>query len=485
MISKSEDNSRDFWRYLFTPESIALIGASNTPGSWGHGIMHHLLASPAKVYPVNPKATDILGVHAYNSLPSIPGPVDLAIIAVAAPQVPAVMLQCVAKAVKAALVISGGFAEVGAEGSKLESQVLATARSSGIRFVGPNSMGHLNSYARLSTLAWTKEVVPGGAALLSQSGNFGHRIIHSGMRAGFGFSKAVSTGNEADLHLEDYLEFLGDDGESRVIACYIEGLREARRFFELAKKITPRKPIVVIKSGGTQGSARAAATHTGALAGSDAIYTAAFRQAGVIRVEDDDELCDVVGALLTQPLPRDDRVGILTVGGGLGVVAAEAIEREGLKVASLSPGTIDKLDAQLPARWSRSNPVDTAGIPFAGIEKVYPLLWAMIEDENIDAILFQAPVGLGIRRLSRTFPEREVNAWQESEENNLSLIRQRVAGYGKPVLLVAPSVEFAADPEAAAILHREGIPIYQNPRQAARVLKHLSWYRRYLDRVNE
>jgi acyl-CoA synthetase (NDP forming) len=305
------------------------------------------------------------------------------------------------------------------------------------------------------------------------------------MRAGFGFSKVVSTGNEANLRLEDYLEFLGDDSESRVIACYIEGLREARRFFELAKKITPHKPIVVIKSGGTQGSARAAATHTGALAGSDAIYTAAFRQAGVIRVEDDDDLCDVVGALLTQPLPRDDQVGILTVGGGLGVVAAEAIEREGLKLATLSPVTLDKLDAQLPARWSRSNPVDTAGIPFSGIEKVYPLLWAMIEDENIDSILFQAPVGLGIRRLSRTFPEREVNAWQNSEEDNLALIRQRVAAYGKPVLLVTPSVEFAADPEAAAILHREGIPIYQNPRQAARVLKHLSWYRRYLDRIKK
>jgi acetyltransferase len=172
------------------------------------------------------------------------------------------------------------------------------------------------------------------------------------------------------------------------------------------------------------------------------------------------------------------------VGGGLGVVAAEAVEREGLKVGPLSQGTIDRLDAQLPARWSRGNPVDTAGIPFSGIEKVYPLLWAMIEDENIDTILFQVPVGLGIRRLSRTFPEQEVNTWQESEENNLSLLRQRVDEYGKPVLLVAPSVEFAADPEAAAILHREGIPIYQNPRQAARVLKHLSWYRRYLGRLN-
>lgn len=475
-------NKHDHWQYLFAPHSVALIGASNTPGSWGYGIMRHLLvAKKRRVYPVNPTASEVLGVPAYDSVLDIPGPVDLAVIAVSAPQVPLVMAQCGQKGVGAAVVISGGFAETGEQGEKLEAELVKVAREGGIRFIGPNSMGHLDTFSRLSTLAWTGQVTPGPVALISQSGNFGHRIMNNGMKSGFGFSKSVSTGNEADLRLEDYLEYLAQDEETRIITAYIEGLREGRRFFQLARETTTSKPIVAIKAGGTSESARAAQSHTGTLAGSDAVYAAAFKQAGVIRVEDDDELSDVVAALLHQPLPRGNRVGIVTVGGGLGVMAAEATEREGLEVAQLTPLTLKKLDALLPPRWSHGNPVDTAGVHMTENSVIFPSLWAVMADDNIDAILFQAAVGLSTRRLSRIFSSEEIKAFREKEENDLARLGQRVAEYSKPVLMVAPSVEFTADPEVASIFHREGIPIYHNPRRAARVLRHLAWYKRYLD----
>ncbi len=472
------------WKHLFAPDSVALIGASNTRGSWGYGIMRHLLTSAKrKIYPVNPTAKEILGIPAYDSVVNIPGVVDLAVIAVSAPKVPQVMQQCVQKGVKTALVVSGGFAETGEQGSKLESELIKIAREGGIRFIGPNTMGHADTSSKLCTLAWIGEITPGPVALISQSGNMGHRILQNGMSLGIGFSKFVSVGNEADLHLEDYLEYLAQDKKTKVITAYIEGLREGRRFLKLARETTINKPIVAIKAGRTKESARAIRSHTANLAGSDAVYEAAFKQAGVIRVEDDDELCDVVTALLYQPLPRTNQVGILTIGGGLGVVAAEASEREGLEVAKLTSSTIEKLNACLPPRWSHGNPVDMAGISLAENPTVFSALWALMEDENVDAILLQAPVGISTKRLSAAFNREEIRAFRESERDNLDILRQRVPKHGKPILMVKPAVEFASDPQVSSLLRRERLPVYSTPRRAARVLNHLAWYRRYLDAV--
>jgi acyl-CoA synthetase (NDP forming) len=444
--------------------------------------MRHLLAgAKRKIYPVNLTAPEVLGIKAYDSVVNILGSIDLAVIAISARQVPTVLGECVSKGVKAAVIISGGFAETGKQGGKLEADVVKVARQAGIRFVGPNSMGHADTSSRLSTLAWTKEIAPGPVALISQSGNMGHRIIHNGVGLGIGFSKCISTGNEADLHLEDYLEYLAQDENTAVITAYIEGLREGRRFFRLARETTLSKPVVVVKAGGTEKSAGAVRSHTAILAGSDEVYAAAFRQAGVIRADDDDELCDVVVALLNQPLPRGNRVGILTIGGGLGVVAAEACEREGLDIAQLAPSTVERLDACLPPRWSRGNPVDMAGISMAENSVTFPSLWALMEDENVDAVLLQAPVGASFKRLSSVFNRKEIRAFRKAEASNLSLLSQRVREQGKPVFLVKPAVEFATDPEVVLLFRREGIPVYSSPRRAARVLRHLAGYRRYLD----
>jgi acyl-CoA synthetase (NDP forming) len=472
------------WQHLFAPNSVAVIGASNTPGSWGYGIMQHLLA-PArrKIYPVNPNAPEVLGIKAYGSVLDIPDSIELAVIVVSASRVPTVMRECVQKGVKAAVIVSGGFAEIGEQGSQLEAEVVQIARQGGIRFIGPNTMGHANTSSQLHTMAWTWEAPPGPVALISQSGNYGHRIIHRGMISGIGFSKFVCTGNEADLHLEDYLEYLAQDENTKIITAYIEGLREGRRFFQLTKEITASKPVIVIKGGATKGSAKAAKSHTATLAGSDVIYEAAFRQAGVIRVEDDDELCDVVTALLYQPLPQGNRIGILTIGGGLGVMAAEACEKEGLEIAPLAPSTMEKLNACLPPRWSHANPVDMAGISMAENPVIFPSLWALMDDENVAAVLLQVPIGANTNRLSTMFDSEEIKAFRQAEESNLSLLKQRVQQQEKPVFMVKPAVEFATDPEVASLFSREAIPVYPSPRRAARVLNHLAWYRRYLDSV--
>jgi acetyltransferase len=399
MTSKETDH----WQYLFDPSSVAVIGATNIPGTWGFGVLRHLIdSSPAyrKVFAVNPTISDISGMTTYDSVVNIPGPVDLAVIAVPASQVPHVLLECVQKGVKTAVIISAGFNESDEQGQDLENELVGIARRGGIRIVGPNCMGHVDTSSHLCTLAWSEEIAAGPVGIISQSGNVGGQIIRTGATLGIGFSKFISTGNEADLHLEDYLEYLAQDPYTRIIVAYIEGLREGRRFFYLAKNITANKPVVVIKAGGTSGSAIAARSHTGALTSSDAVYNTAFRQSGVIRVHDDLELCDVLTALLNEPLPRDNRVGILTIGGGPGVIAAEDCEQEGLRLASLSPSTIEELNTYLPSRWSHGNPVDTVGMFSAQRSPLFSSLFALIKDENVDAILLLAPLVFSPERLS-------------------------------------------------------------------------------------
>jgi len=475
------DSNNSHWQNLFDPESVAVIGASNTSGTWGFNIFWRVLNSGnRRVYPVNPSASEVMGIKAFARIADIPEPVDLAVIVVKASQVPDTLQECIQKGVKAVEVISAGFVETGESGAELEAKIIGIARQGGIRFIGPNTMGHADFSSNFSTLAWTPELTPGPVALIAQSGNLGNRILLNGMNLGIGFSKFISSGNEADLHLEDYLEFLGQDENTGIITGYIEGLRDGRRFFELAKTITAQKPMVVIKSGGTAQAARAVRSHTGALAGSDEVYSAAFKQAGVIRVGDDDELCDVVIALLNQPLPRGNRVGILAIGGGLGVLAAEACEREGLVVASLTEGTLEKLDAILPPRWPRANPVDMVGMTAtADNSAILSAVLALLEDRNIDVVLLQAPLAFDAKFLINVFHfnAEQLKAFKERQEMNLSVLRQKMAECGKPVLVVMP----INDVDTNAYFLKRGFPAYPSPRRAARVVQQLAWYRSYLD----
>ncbi len=284
-------------------------------------------------------------MKAYGSVNEIPVPVDCAVMIIPFREIPAAMDDCAQKGIKAAVIISGGFAEVGEEGARIQRETVEIARRAGIRFVGPNCMGHFNAHADFYTTPFVPSVRKGPVALISQSGNSGASIVHSGWKVGLGFSKFVSAGNEADLHFEDYLEYLAEDDETKVILGYVEGFREGRRFFELAREVTRKKPIVIMKAARTESGARAARSHTAALAGSDLVIDAAFKQCGVIRVEEIGEMIDAALALLGQPLPRGKRVGVVSMGGGLGVVAADALRRQGFELPLPSPATMEKLNA--------------------------------------------------------------------------------------------------------------------------------------------
>lgn len=473
------------WQHLFSPTAVAVIGASNSKGSWGNNAIKGLLKSDnRRIYPVNPNSPEVLGIKAYPSVVEIPDTIDLAVIVVAEKLVPGVMRQCVTKGVKSAIIITAGFGEMGEEGRRLEREVADIARQGGIHFIGPNSMGHADTRTQLSTYGEYGEMPQGQVALLSQSGSTCLKIVRVLVENGIALSKYISTGNEADIIMEDYLEYLANDDDTKIIALYVEGLRDGRRFFNLAKKITPHKPIVAVKVGGTEESARAVMSHTGVLAGTDRVYDAAFRQSGVIRVEDDDELIDVVYALLNSPLPRGNRTGILSIGGGQGALAAEACEREGLAIAKLEPATITRLDGLLPARWPRRNPVDMAGPSAAEITVVSSLLLAMMEDENLDFIFVLAPMIMDRAFLfgRMGLGAEGVKAFRQNEEKNVLLIGEKVRAYEKPVAMMW-QWRGSSDPEVAALFRKGKFIVCANSRRAARVLRHLVWYRQYLDFV--
>jgi len=474
------------WDKLFSPASVAVIGASNTPGSWGFNAFKGLLAAGGRpIYAVNPNAGEVQGVKAFRSVAEIPGPVDLAVIVVAERLVPGVLRECVAKGVTAAIIITSGFGETGEPGQLLEAELVEIAREGSLRFIGPNSMGHASARSQIATSGWAGKASAGPVAVLSQSGSTCMKIVRNLAESGIVYSKYVSTGNEADLRMEDYLEYLAKDDDTKVIAAYIEGLRDGRRFFNLAREITRTKPVVIVKVGGTRESARAVMSHTGALAGTDAIYTAAFRQSGVIRVDDDDELCDAVYALLNSPLPRGNRVGILSLGGGPAALTAEACEKEGLVIGALSPATVKKLDAFLPARWSRRNPIDMAGPSAAEFAIVAELLWPLIEDDNIDIVILLAPIAMDKTMLvgRMGLKAEQVAAYQEKDRNNLKLVREKMEQHGKPVVLMWQWRGISDDAEMTALFRRERMLVYSNARPAARVMSRLAWYSRYLEHV--
>ena len=472
-----------FEKYLFNPRSIAVIGASKTPGTWGNNAIRGLLSDKSRrIYAVNPNATEILRVKAFPNVKDIPDTVDLAIIVVSEKLVPGILSDCVTKGVKGAVIITSGFGEMGKDGQKLEAELVRIAHKGGLRFIGPNSMGHADTGTGLSTFGQGGEMQKGPAAVLSQSGSTCLKLVRNLEATGIACSKYISTGNEADLRMEDYLEYLADDENTRVIAAYIEGLRDGRRFIKLAKKITIDKPIVVVKVGGTQESARAVMSHTGALAGADEIYTGAFKQSGVIRAEDDDELCDVVYALYNCPLPRGNRVGILSIGGGPGALTAEICEKEGLSIGKLSPATVKKLDELLSSRWPRRNPVDMAGPSAAEFSVVTEMLMPLIEDKNLDIVFVLAPIVLDKRMLvSRMgLNEKQVAEYQQKSEDNLKLLRENIEKHQKPVVFLWQFRGTSQNSETATLFSRQKMMVYSSSRQAARVMHLLERYGRYL-----
>ena len=378
---------------LFAPRSVAVIGATNRAGSVGQAVFANVFKHgyAGVVYPVNPKAPSVMSVKAFPSVLDIPDAVDLSIIIVPSALVPGVMEECGHKGIKAAIVITAGFKELGGAGVQQEHLVLTAARDNGIRLLGPNCLGIINTDPEVSLNGSFARLMPrpGNIALVSQSGAVGVAALEYAQGEEIGLSKFVSVGNKADLNENDFLAYLKDDPLTDVIMFYLEDLADPKRFFQLAREITGehgnKKPILAIKSGRTAAGARAASSHTGALAGSDEAYDALFAQCGVLRVESLEELFDYALAFSTQPLPKGNRMAIITNAGGLGIMTTDAAVRYGLEIAEFQAETVAKLKAGLPPAASIHNPVDVLG---DGREDRYRIaLDGVLGDANVDGVI--------------------------------------------------------------------------------------------------
>ncbi|HEY8478042.1 MAG TPA: acetate--CoA ligase family protein [Chloroflexota bacterium] len=370
---------------FFAPDAVAVVGAGRDPRNLGRAIVRNIVASgyPGPVYPINPHAAEIEQLRAYPSVLDVPGPVELAVVAVPAPVVPTVVEECGRKGVRGLIVISAGFREVGPEGLRREREIVRLAHQYGMRLLGPNCLGVIDTICPINASFAATMPARGAIAVLSQSGALMTAMLDWADLHGVGFSRMVSLGNKADLTEIDFMEAWQDDEASRVIVGYLEGVENGPRFIEVARALARRKPTLVMKSGTTEAGARAASSHTGTLAGSEAAYTAAFRQAGVIRARSVADLLDDATAFASQPLPEANRVAVVTNAGGPGIMATDAAERLGLRLAALDARTISALRQHLPPAASVYNPVDVLGD--AQAERYALALRYVLADPNVAA----------------------------------------------------------------------------------------------------
>ncbi len=348
---------------LFKPDSIALVGASKVPGKVGYSLLKNIKEGGyrGRIYPVNPTTPEILGMQVYPDIKSIPGTVDLAVFMIPPKAIIASFKDCAEKKVKFAVVISAGFKEVGVEGALLEKQLKEQADAYGIRVVGPNCLGIIDTKSRLNASFAADMPLSGDISILSQSGALLTAILDWALANDMGFSKFVSLGNKADLNEADFIEYLADDPDTKVILGYIEGVADGKAFLEKAYRASKKKPVILIKAGGTKVGARASSSHTGTLAGSDAAFDAAFKQTGVIRAHTIEELFDIGKLLESQPLPSDGGLAIVTNAGGPGIITADATERAGLRLARVSDDSVLALKKVLPPSAAFGNPFDIIG----------------------------------------------------------------------------------------------------------------------------
>ncbi len=346
---------------LLTIRSIAVVGASQDPNKVGYAITRNLLSFPGSLYPVNPKATEILGRTAYPSLAHIPENVDMAVVAIPAKGVLQIIKDAGEKKIPLVIIISSGFREAGEAGRQIEEQVLATARQYGIRIMGPNCLGLMLPHQGINTTFDPVSPKPGKIAFISQSGAIITTIVDWSLPEEIGLSAVISVGNQADLSFEDFVQFTGNDPDTKAIILYVEQIRYGRRFMETVSRITPKKPVVAIKAGASAVGQKAASSHTGSLAGSHAVYLAAFRQAGVIPVNSIREAFQTAELLASEGYPKGTRAVVITNAGGFGVLSSDYAEQNGIGMIEFSQELILELDAVLPPNWSRANPIDMVG----------------------------------------------------------------------------------------------------------------------------
>ncbi len=442
---------------IFKPRSIAVVGATETAGSVGRTLMTNLLSSPfgGTVYPVNPKRPAVLGVRAYKNIADLPEVPDLVVVVTPSKFVPGIIGEAADVGVRGAVVISAGFKEIGPEGVELERQVLAEARRGKMRLIGPNCLGVMNPLTGLNATFAKGIARPGNVAFISQSGALCTAILDWSFRENVGFSAFASTGSMLDVSWGDLVDYLGNDPRTKSILIYMESIGDARRFLSAAREVALNKPIIVIKPGRTEAAAKAAASHTGSLTGSDEVLEAAFRRVGVLRVSQVAELFYMAEVLAKQPLPKGNRMTVITNAGGPGVLATDALISTGGALTEVSDETMEKLNAFLPSAWSHANPIDVLGD--AGAERYAKTLELAAEDHNSDGML----VILTPQDMTEATPTADA-------------LKKYASIEGKPVL-----ASFMGGPEVEAgndILSKAGIPTFPYPDTAARMFTYMYRY---------
>ena len=460
---------------IFKPKSIAVLGASDTAGKWGYLMVERPLNTgfSGAIYPVNPNKKEILGLRSYRSVLDIPGQVDLAVMTAPAPTVPELMRECSQKGVKGAVLIPGGFAEAGSKGKALEDEVVRIARAGKIRFVGPNCMGIWSAAGNLN-LCFYQAPKPGTIAFVSQSGTFGGYLSEIANAKGYGLSKFINIGNQADITASEYLEYLANDDYTKVIVFYMEGFKDGKRFFELAKHVIKRKPIVIYKGGSTNAGARATLSHTASLAGSEEIFEGMCRQAGIIRVREAIHTFEMAEALVEQPSLRGRRVAIMG-SGGQGVVATDACASLGLEVPEFDKETAISLQKLLPPHAPPArNPIDFASGYRTAIDET-KIVEKLLRLDYIDGVITNVPVNpmfWGPKPTSadnnKSLPDAIKTVLQATK-----IFATLPRKYNKPII----TIRFRrTDDPTLDILKEAGIPVYDTPEQCARAMYALFKY---------
>lgn len=447
---------------FFHPKSLAILGASSKEGKVGRLFMERFIETGfQKLYPVNPREVEILGVKAYSSIADIPDPVDLALVLTPPASVIASVKECVAKGVRGIIITTAGFGEGGEGGKELEREMTRIARDGGARIVGPNCVGIYCPSSRLPfPMGPSKE--SGSVGIVSQSGSFADHLTLIATANGVRFSKAISCGNECDLSVLDFLEYLGEDSETKTIIAYLEGIKNGRRFYQLTREISKKKPIIAWKCGTTEAGARAAASHTGALAGSRPIWDGVLRQVGVISVNSLEEVCDCLYAFYFQLLPFGKKVAIITGPGGPAVGTTDACFDLGLEVSQFSENTKKELYKVIPpVGTSIGNPVDLSIAAAVAPNTYGDVIRILGRDENVDMLLV---IGIG----GRIFDDTIIEAMKESKKPLLVALIM-------PVELVLQDFK---------LLQTNNIPVYTDPRRAASALAKLANYAEFRRRYD-
>ncbi|MEM0057870.1 MAG: bifunctional acetate--CoA ligase family protein/GNAT family N-acetyltransferase [Candidatus Bathyarchaeia archaeon] len=454
---------------IFNPKSVAVVGASDEEGSVGYALMKNFLESgfEGEVYPVNIRKKEILGIKAYQNVLQLPKTVDLAVIATPAKTVPEVVEQCGKAGINGLIIISAGFKEIGPEGKALEDKILEIKQRYDLRIIGPNCLGIIRPSIRLNATFINKMPRPGNIAFISQSGALGTAILDWAIHENIGFSYFVSVGSMIDVDFGDLIDYFGTDPKTRSILMYVEGITNARKFMSAARHFARTKPIIVVKAGKYGESARAAASHTGSLTGEDDVYEAAFKRAGIVRVEEIADLFNCAEVLGMQPLPKGPNLAIITNAGGPGVMATDALIGMGGKLAKLNPQTMEYLNSVLPPYWSHGNPIDILGD--ARADRYKAVLDAVLNDENVDGILI-------------IYTAQAVADPVEIAKSIVELVKSK-GQRGKTILtsfMGKKDVE-----EANLILNANEIPTFSTPEQAVKTYLYMYKYRRNLELLYE